>query len=131
MKNWWLSGILLCAVALVLGALYLKSKPIEFWGDYALKIVLGLSILAFVLYLNTRIDLKGKPLIFLGAFSYEVYLIHEAIFPIIDRMNTPLSSGWFILLCMSVSVVCAAVVHYIAKGLLRLWQRLPWLGIPD
>ena len=127
-KKWLFKCVLSGCVAMGLGLMYLKCKTIVFFGDYALKIGLGLSIIAFVLILNTRINIQNKVTLFLGEVSYEVYLIHSYVFSFVSRVCEDLSSGPYILMCLVGTVLSAAVVHFISKKVLKLLYQNKWFS---
>ncbi|MDE6084825.1 MAG: acyltransferase family protein [Muribaculaceae bacterium] len=69
--------IIFIVLSLILGIIYLKYKSIVFWGEYLLKIILGLSILttAFLAISNVKLgNTIGK---LLGEISYSIYLFHD------------------------------------------------------
>jgi len=114
-RHWWLSTVVSCLLSLTLGLLYLQSKTIVFWGDYVLKILLGLAILCFILSLNSRFRIGNRISAFLGDISFEVYLIHSPVFRLIGMIAPGLSSGWFILAAISLTVCLAAMIHHICQ----------------
>lgn len=118
-QRWPVKAIILCAVALVLGVLYLLGKDVVFWGDYLLKTVLGLGILAFLLFINTKISIGNKALDFLGNISYEMYLSHTVVISLLSRLLPDVSSGVFILLVLSGSLVLSALIQYASKHILK------------
>lgn len=66
--------ILAIFVCLVLGITYLKFKYVFFWGEYLIKIVLGVSIIYLLFLVTYRRKWGNKAAYFLGDISYEVYL---------------------------------------------------------
>ncbi len=118
-RKWVLKTVLACLLAMLLGASYLKLKHVVFWGDYALKIALGLSILGFILLLNGKIKIGNKISCFLGDISFEVYLIHGAVFRLLEEICPNLGSGVFILASIVTTVFFATIIHSICAPLLR------------
>ena len=123
LKKWLAKTILLCACSLILGVMYLMFKPVIFWGDYLLKIVLGLSILCFVLILNSKFSLGNKLSYFFGDISFEVYLVHVAVSTLISTIFPSIGSGLFVLSVIVISVISAALMHKISSTVLRLGKR--------
>ena len=95
----------------MLGVSYLKFKTIPFFGDYTLKIILGLAITLFILAINVRVNIGNKISYFLGSISYEVYLLHGIVFGIVDAMIPGLESGMFILVSMILTVGLSKVTN--------------------
>lgn len=118
-RNWLKKAILSCLISLVLGVLYLKCKPFVFWGGYVLKIILGISILIFILILNSRIKLGNPVISFLGEISFEVYLTHPDVFYFVETLLPDLDSGVFIVVSMITTVLFAAMVHKLSLMLLK------------
>ncbi len=82
----------------MLGVLYKIFKPVDFWGDYCLRNVLGISLTLLVLMVIRRFEIGNPVLKFLGTISYEVYLIHGTVFELMTFVQPNLNSGYFILL---------------------------------
>ena len=119
MKNkWTIKCLILCIFAVLLGMGYLKLKTVVFWGDYFLKILLGLSITIFMLAINTRVSIGNRVSNFLGSISYEIYLLHGAVFGLIATQLPSVSSGVFILLSILVTVVFSTIAHKFGRLLL-------------
>ena len=59
-RNWVKKCMLLCALAGIIGVSYLKFKFVVFFGDYLLKILLGLVIIIFLLSMNVRISIGNR-----------------------------------------------------------------------
>lgn len=113
-ETWLKKWIFSLVIALVLGVGYLKFKPVFFFGDYLLKIVLGVAITMFILIANVKFHIGNRISMFLGEISFEVYLIHGNVFGSISKMIPNLSSGVFILISLIVTVMIAFIVHMIA-----------------
>ena len=127
-KKWAAKAAILWGAALILGVVYLKCKSVAFWGDYLLKTALGLGILAFLLFINTKISIGNKALDFLGNISYEMYLSHTVVISLLSRLLPDVSSGVFILLVLSGSLVLSALVWYVSRLLLKNYWRSSSLG---
>ena len=110
-RKWITKASVACLLSLILGVSYLQFKHVIFWGDYILKIVLGLSILCFILVLNSTIKIGNRISWFLGDISFEIYLIHGAVFQLIQRTLPNIRSGMFILLSITLTVLIASVIH--------------------
>lgn len=117
-SNNWLRRLLIsCCIALVLGLSYLKLKPIVFWGDYLLKIILGIAILLFVLIANTRIRFGNRINMFLGSISFEIYLVHGYVIDMLNGIRVWKYSAIYIMSCILLAVLVAYVVHLISNVL--------------
>ena len=114
-KKWTISVVLLLTFSLITGILYMKYKNIFFYGGYVVRGVLSFTILLFILCLNSRISIGNRIIDFLGEISYEVYLIHGYIFKMIINLFSEISSGWFILISVMLTISLAFIVHIICK----------------
>ena len=110
-KKWLPKCVLFCMIAGVAGVVYLKFKPVIFFGDYLLKILLGVLIITFMLVVNSRIAIGNKVSLFMGNISYEVYLLHGSVFGLLAFLAPEMSSGVFIGLSIVVTVGVAWVVR--------------------
>ena len=125
-KKWLLKVVISCLLALVLGVMYLLFKPVVFWGDYLLKIVLGAAILSFILILNSKIRIGNKIVGFLGDISFEVYLIHSFVFKLVARILPNVGSGVFIAASIAGTVFFSWIIHQACKILLKqLYKIIP------
>ena len=122
-KHWKNCCIILLITSLLLGILYLYLKPVVFFGDYCLKIVLGLSILSLILALNSKIRIGNKVNLFLGEISFEVYLIHEWAFTFVSKWFPNLCSSVFILLSIIITILFSTIIHHIAKKLISMCKK--------
>lgn len=118
-KQWVLKVAVLGLASCICGLCYLKLKLIVFWGDYLLKIVLGLLILTLLLYINARICFGNKVNSFLGYISFEVYLTHELVFRLIDKWVPSINSGIYIVISLLITVIVAVVVKRISQYFLN------------
>ena len=112
-KGWPFKCLFLCVVAGVAGLSYLKFKPVVFWGDYILKIILGGLITLFMIAVNTRISIGNKVSKFLGTISYEVYLLHGIIFGLVATVLPGLDSGMFIILSIIITMITSVITKKI------------------
>ena len=111
-KNWIQKAIVLMSVSAVFGVAYLKLKPIPIIGDYVLKIILGISIIAFMFTFIGKFKVGNRANTFLGSISYEVYLLHGAAFTllqIIDR-NKVMNSGVFIVCSILITLILSVAL---------------------
>ena len=118
-QNWLVKTTAICLLSLILGISYLALKHIPFWGNYVLKIILGLSILLFILLLNSKIHIGNKISSFLGNISFEIYLIHGHVFQVVEKIAPNINSIGFILLSIVLTIIFATITHSICKILLR------------
>ena len=118
-KSWMKKWIFSLIIALILGIGYLKFKPVFFFGDYLLKIILGVAITMFILIANVKFHIGNKICMFLGEISFEVYLIHGNVFYVISKIFPSLSSGIFILICLILTVIIAFMIHILATVIIK------------
>ena len=119
-QSWMIKCALVCALACLLGLTYLIFKPVLFFGDYILKIILGLAIILFILLLNTQIRIGNKVSIFLGEISFEIYLLHNWVFLMVGRAIKASDSGIFILISIIATILISAIVQRLSNALLKL-----------
>lgn len=110
-RCWLVKCVLFCMVSGILGLCYLKYKPVVFYGDYLLKIVLGIAIIIFMLAINTKIEIGNKLNLFLGNISYEIYLLHGAVFGLISYMMPGVDSGVFIIVSIITTILFSAIIN--------------------
>lgn len=123
-RGWLAKNAALCLLSGLLGVGYLLGKGIPFWGDYLLKIALGMAILAFILALNTKISIGNRVSRLLGDVSYEVYLLHDAAFFALEAFCPGLNSGVFILTSLLVTAMLSWAVRKLSDRLMNNWQQL-------
>lgn len=105
----------------LLGILYLKFKTEWFWGEYILKIVLGLSLIILLFLLSQRRIFYNQISKFLGDISYEIYLSHGFIMGIIEYFSPNINSGLFLISSIVLTILFSYFVHTIGK---KFVQRL-------
>jgi len=123
-KRWLVCLLSNMVISSLLGLAYLNWKFIPFWGDYMLKIVLGGMITLFVLSINVYVSFGNMFSKLLGDISFEIYLIHGTAFSIVVRLCNGISSGLFILLSISISIIIAIAIHAVDQKLISIEQRL-------
>lgn len=120
-KQWMKKCVVFLILACTLGIVYLRYKPIPFWGNYLLKLILGFSITLFVFEVIAKLKVGNRVNGFLGSISYEVFLIHGATFRILmlfDR-NGDMNSGEFILLSIILTIMLATLLKKISGYLAK------------
>lgn len=100
-KNWLgvnhITKFILGLIAsVILGLLYLKFKTVAIWGEYLLKIILGLAIITFYFLFTYRINPNNAFTRVLGRISYETYLAHGFVATLLGLTIPAISSGAFI-----------------------------------
>lgn len=119
-KKWLVKSITLMVVSGVVGISYLKFKPIEFYGDYLLKIVLGIVLTAFVIEITSGFKVGNRVNRLLGSVSYEVYLLHEIVFSVIILLIPGLNSGVFIIGSIAITVILGVGLKKISDSNMRI-----------
>ena len=114
-RGWLAKSLALCLLSGLLGIAYLKCKEIPFFGDYVLKIVLGAAILGFILALNAKISIGNRVSRLLGDLSYEIYLLHGAVFFALESWLPGLPSGVFILMSLLVTAALSLAVQRVSR----------------
>ena len=118
----WLEK-LLCnfIISLILGVIYIKYKPVHFYGDYLLRIIVGAAITIFIMLFLSRFFVGNRTNKFIGSVSYETYLIHTIVFSQImffDK-NHFLNSAVFIWLSILITISSSYFVKTISNACLR------------
>ena len=123
MKEKWLMkcGVFL-ALSVFLGIAYLKLKPVAVFGDYLLKIVLGIAITAFMFEAIAKLRVGNKVNSFLGGVSYEVYLLHHGVFALLTVIDSDMNPGVFVITSVAATVVLAYALNRICKPMVRLFR---------
>ena len=123
-KKWKRKSIVLATASMGLGLAYLKYKPVAFWGDYLLKIGLGVALLALMFALIGKARVGNAISRFLGNISYEIYLLHGAAFGVLVccRPDLDMNSGLFIWLALCLTVLGSALVNVASRYLIRCWK---------
>ena len=122
-RRWIQKCVGLCLLAGILGIGYLAGKGVPFWGDYVLKIVLGAAILGFMLTLNGKISIGNRVSRVLGTISYEVYLLHDAAFSLLEHLLPGASSGVFILISLLITMILSLIVHKASAWILPVFNK--------
>lgn len=97
----------------ILGVLYLKHKTVFFWGEYLIRAVLGIALIALVFTVLYRIRLENKVNVLLGNISYEIYLLHGFVICVLSLIEKQLDSGIFIILVVAMSILISIPLHRI------------------
>ena len=104
----------------LLGILYLKFKTDWFYGEYLLKVLLGISIITLLFLVSQKRIFGNRVGRFLGDISFEIYLSHGLIMGILAYFCPSLRSGTFLILSVVMTVLFSWLVHEIAKRLVSL-----------
>ncbi len=95
-KNRYVKLLLFAIFSLLFGIEYLRYKFVFFGGNYILKIILGISLVWFVIAFTNIVKLYNRVLCFLGHISYEIYLLHTSVIIVMDRCPVILNSWQYI-----------------------------------
>lgn len=118
-SGWVVKCAVACVLSAVTGVGYLMLKHWVFFGDYLLKILLGALILLLLLLWNAKKPIGNYVAKFLGSISYEIYLLHGAVFVILQACRTDWNSGVFVASSILVTVLIATAVHTICAHILK------------
>jgi len=117
-ERWGIKSITLMVLSGVLGIAYLKLKPIAFWGDYCLKIFLGIVITSFIFIVLSKVRAGNSINGFLGNISYEVYLMHGAAFGLIAMVGN-LNSGVYICGAIFLTIALSFLLNMMCRRILN------------
>ena len=118
-RNRLMKAVVLCIVSAVLGVAYLKYKTVWLWGEYLLKIVLGVAIIAFLFTATSNRKFGNRVSLWLGDISYEVYLSHGIMMGVLAYYVPQLESGWYILLTVVMTLAISTLVHAVGKPVVK------------
>lgn len=123
-KKWGWKSLALASAGVGLGLAYLKCKPVAFWGDYLLKIALGMALLALMFALIGKLRVGNAVSRFLGDISYEIYLLHGVAFGVLVccRPRFEMNSGTFIWLALCLTVLGSVLVDKASRSLIGFWK---------
>ena len=110
-------------LSIVFGIAYLRFKPVFFYGEYLLKIVLGLVIIILLFTLSSQRTFGNRAINILGEISYEVYLSHGFMMLLLKTFISNISSGLFVLLTVILTIIFSSVIHYIDKPIVKLCRK--------
>lgn len=105
-------------LSLVLGIFYLKCKTIWLFGEYFVRILLGISIIWFVIQITQIIKINNKILNFLGSISYEIYLLHGLVIRLLVNTNIN-SSDVFIWFTIVGTILSAFLLNILDKKITK------------
>lgn len=128
-KTWLGTGyitkfVLGLIIAVALGLLYLKFKTVPFWGEYLLKIVLGLSVILFYFLATYKLRLSNGFTRILGGISYETYLAHGFVATLLILVFPQIGSGLFIWLQILITLGLSYFVNKLDKQLVARAKAL-------
>lgn len=111
--------------ALILGVYYLLFKSVEIYGNYLLRIFLGVSIITLFLFVTRKVRINNQFTKFLGKISYEIFLSHGFImmlisFVVVDFLEIPIISGVYISLTIFFTIIFSSILHYFNSRLINL-----------
>lgn len=119
-KKWIAKTIILMVVSGLLGLSYLKFKPVVFWGDYLLKLILGIAITAFIFEGIAKLKVGNKANSFLGGISYEVYILHHGVFALLIALSGgDMNSGVFICGAVLITILAACLLEKICSPMIK------------
>lgn len=121
-EKWLMKCGIFLAISGFLGIAYLKLKLVAVFGDYLLKIALGIAITAFIFEAIAKLKVGNRVYGFLGGISYEVYLLHHGVFALLTVMNSNMNSGVFVITSVAVAVALAFVLNRICRPMVRLFR---------
>ena len=121
-KNWLLKCGAFMVLSGVLGIAYLKLKPVAIFGDYLLKIVLGIAITVFIFEIMAKFKVGNKLNSFLGNISYEIYLLHGSVFTLLAVIDKNINSGVFVITSVAITVTLAYVLNRMCRPIVKLFR---------
>lgn len=111
---------LICAIA---GGCYLKFKTVWLYGDFLLKIALGLAIVIWIFLCSYRLHIFNRITKALGDMSFEIYLSHGFVMKIIAYFFPGLVSGWFLVATFVACLSFSFLIHKLNRRLVSMVRR--------
>ena len=118
-RKWRIKWIISIIISIVLGCMYLRFKPVLFWGDYLLKAVLGVAITFVVIIANTKIDFENKISLFMGSLTFEIYLLHGYVIDVLNGIHKWEIGGIYTVSCIVLTIIASVVLHYVANIIMK------------
>ncbi len=128
-KHTLVCSVLSIAVALIAGVAYLKFKNVYFFGEYLLRIVLGIAIISVVLLFTYRVQIGNTATRLLGKISYEVFLIHGfvmSVLSVVSEQVIKLNSGIFIMMTFAFTIAFAYLFNLVNA---RITKAIKGIGV--
>ncbi len=107
-------------ISLILGLAYLRFKNEWFYGEYLLKIILGIFVIVFIFLISQRRTFFNRMNQFLGDISFEIYLSHGFVMGILVHSFPTLRSGLFLILTVIITIFFSFIAHIIAKRIINV-----------
>ncbi len=124
-ERWFVKSICLMVLSAVTGVAYLKFKTVHIWGDYLLKIALGIMITAFMYELISNLKVGNKINRFIGSISYEVYIMHRGVFALmIFVFGYTLNSGLYVVASVILTLILAFILKMVCDSVIKKFQKL-------
>lgn len=123
LKKWKMKLSFSILIAIVLGVLYLKFKPILFWGDYLLKILLGAAIIFLILVINAKVDFGNRISLFIGEMTLEIFLVHGYIIDLLNYIHVWKFGGMYLLSTIFITVISAIIIHVLTNLIMERVHR--------
>lgn len=117
-QRWGIKSIALLLLSVVAGIAYVKLKLIYFWGDYLLKIVLGVTMMSFIFTVLGRVRVGNSINSFLGYISYEIFLMHGTAFSLLSMIGIH-NSGVFICSSILITILISFLLNKMCRKILR------------
>lgn len=122
-RNQILKSFLLTILGFVLGIAYIKFKSIPFYGEYLLKLLLGLVLISLLFTTTFNRQYGNKVNNWLGNISYEVYLSHVIVMGFLSfLLPMDINSGLFIFLTVTFTLFLSTGAHEICKSIKRKFR---------
>ena len=115
--------VVFSTLCLCVGFLYLKYKTFFFWGEYMLKVLLGVLLIILLFLISRRFTFTNRLSRFFGDISYEMYLLHLMVYSVVAELLPDVSSGIFILLTFAATILLSYLTHIIAIRIMALLRQ--------
>ncbi len=124
MKKQPVKWVISLIAAAILGVAYEINKEVWLWGEYLLKIVLGLSIIIFYFLTTVKIRLDNPVTRFLGNISYETYLSHGMVSSVVLLLFPDLMSGLYVGAVVGGTLLFSFLIHNLDKFIIVHLKKL-------
>lgn len=114
---------ILLVLSLFTGIAYLKFKMLFFFGEFLLKIILGVILILLLFYVTYDSKFDNRINHWLGGISYEVFLLHGSVMIYLDKSLQNVDSGVFVLSTFFVVLFLGWLVHLVANKFVLLLRK--------
>ena len=122
-KKTFFKCIIFVILSGILGVAYLKYKAVWFFGQFALKILLGLALIITIFLATYKFRFCNKAALYLGSISYEIYLSHGFVTGLVSHFMPGYPSGVCILTVFALTILFSAAIHPLSSRVVEMLRQ--------